>query len=289
MVRDGAGACSVTSEDLVQVRVTRVPVETWKRSSAHQEAIRREFDIMLADLPEGSVPHQLLQLIETFRERFRGYSDPTWEDMYAAAERGDEEVTLVFSVPRAASEAAVQLGEMLDKVDEFCRAGEELLSLATPPELVSFRRWFLSEFVGQIDHGLPPVTWDQWQREEKTATADPERPVRSNSGGPRSIRFEGDLDLATAGALRDEILGARETGAGEVTVDLSGVGFMDSVGLSLLVSAQKRLEEEGAEMKLLLPEKLRRLFEISGLTEVLSPDFVGQAPPAAAAGTNEGS
>lgn len=278
----------MTDKDLVEVLVPRVPVEAWKRSSAHQDAIKREFDIMMADLPDGSVPHQLTDLIKRFRERFSGYSDPTWEDMYAAAERGDQEVSLVFKVPRETSAAAVQLEEMLEKVDDYCRAGEDLLSLATPPELVSFRRWFLGEFVRQIDHGLPPMTWDQYQREEKIPSADADGPVKSPNGAePRSIRFEGDLDLATAGALRDEILGARETGAGEVTVDLSGVGFMDSVGLSLLVTAHKRLEEEGSEMKLVLPEKLRRLFEISGLTEILSPEFVGQPP--GPAGTSEGS
>jgi anti-anti-sigma factor len=277
------------SEDLVQVRVTRVPVETWKRSSAHQDAIKREFDIMMADLPTGSLPHQLAELIERFQQRLGGYSDPTWEDMYAAAQRGDQEVTLVFAVPHEASAAAVELEDMLEKVDAFCREGEDLLSLATPPELVAFRRWFLGEFVRQIDQGLPPMSWDQWQREEGASPANGE-PVSSSSkgAGSRAIRFEGDLDLATAGALRDEIMEARHTGAGEVTVDLSGVGFMDSVGLSLLVSAHKRLEEEGAAMKLVLPEKLRRLFEISGLTDVLAPEFVGQGTAGPAA-TSEGS
>ncbi|MGH8946133.1 MAG: STAS domain-containing protein [Acidimicrobiia bacterium] len=279
----------MSENDLVQVRVTRVPVDTWKRSSAHQDAIKREFDIMMADLPTGSVPHQLTELIQGFQQRFGGYSDPTWEDMYAAAERGDREVTLVFAVPPETSAAAVELEAMLEKVDAFCREGEDLLSLATPPQLVAFRRWFLGEFVRQIDHGLPPMSWDQWQSEERASLADAEPAGRSRNGtASHAIRFEGDLDLATAGALRDEIMEARQTGAGEVTVDLSGVGFMDSVGLSLLVSAHKRLEEEGAAMKLVLPEKLRRLFEISGLTEVLAPEFVGQGPPGPAA-TSEGS
>lgn len=277
----------MSAEELVQVRMSRVPVETWQRSSAHVDAIKREFDIMMADLPSGSVPHQLIELIQRFEKRYGGYSDPTWEDMYAAAERGDREVTLVFTVPRETSEAALQLGEMLDKVDDYCRAGEALLSLATPPDLVSFRRWFLGEFVRQIDKGLSPMTWEEFQREDEPVPA-AKPAVRTHDGADsHSIRFEGDLDLATAGALRDEIMEAREAGAGEVTVDLSGVGFMDSVGLSLLVTAHKRLREDGASMRLVLPEKLRRLFEISGLTDVLSPEFVGQGPPGT--GTREGS
>jgi anti-anti-sigma factor len=277
------------SEEMVQVRLPQVPVAVWKRASAHQEAIKREFEIIMADLPKNSPPHQLTELIAEFDERFGGVVDPTREDLYAAAERGDEEVTLVFEAPPALAEAAVRLEQMMDRVDAFCRAGDDLLSLATPPDLVSFRRWVLGEFVRQIDEGLAPRSWSEWEEMKEPRTEpDQKRESRAaNGGGSRSVRFEGDLDLATAGALRDEIMNARNAGAGSVTVDLSGVGFMDSVGLSLLVSAHKRLAEEGATMRLLLPEKLRRLFEISGLTEVLSPEFVGQGPRTAA--TEEGS
>lgn len=271
-----------SDQGLARVRLIRMPVELWKRSSAHEEAITREFDIMMTDLPKESVPHQLVELITTFKEQFGSYADSTRAEMCAAVERGDDEITLVFEVPPEAAAAAVRLGEVFDEVDAFCRAGEELLSLATPPELVSFRRWFLGEFVRQIDQGLSPMTFEQWHRERGESGVDVEAVPRStNSAKSESVRFEGDLDLATAGALRDEIMRAREAGAAEVTVDLRGVDFMDSVGLSLLVTAHKRLAEEGVRLQLILPEKLRRLFEISGLTEVLSPEFVPQLPPAA--------
>ncbi len=49
---------------------------------------------------------------------------------------------------------------------------------------------------------------------------------------------------------------------------------MDSVGLSLLVTAHQRLAREGLALRLLLPERLRLLFDIAGLTEVLQPEFV---------------
>lgn len=269
--------------EMVEVELLQVPVAVWQRASAHHDAIRREFDIMLADLPEGSVPHQLIELITRFDPRFGGVDDPTWQDMYGAVERGDEEVTLVFRVPPEVAQIARQLEEMLDRVDEYCRAGKDLLTLATPPELVSFRRWFLGEFVRQIEDGLPPAPWSQPEREIETP-ATPRQPAvtaRREKNG-HAVRFEGDLDLATAGALRDEILDARNNGADRLVVDLSGVGFVDSVGLSLLVTVRNRLDEEGVEMRLVLPEKLRRLFEISGLIEVLEPQFVDQAERPAA-------
>ena len=50
----------------------------------------------------------------------------------------------------------VELPRTLAEADEFCRRGE-LLTLATPPEYVAFREWFLGEIVRQLD-GQPPDT-----------------------------------------------------------------------------------------------------------------------------------
>jgi hypothetical protein len=52
---------------------------------------------------------------------------------------------------------------MLDEADEYCRRGEHLLTLETPPELVRFRRWYLQEFVNQIA-GAAPEPWPDYRR-----------------------------------------------------------------------------------------------------------------------------
>jgi anti-sigma B factor antagonist len=85
--------------------------------------------------------------------------------------------------------------------------------------------------------------------------------------------FEGDLDLASAGLLREEIVVRRSSGATSLVIDLTRVEFIDSVGLSLLVTAFNRAREDGAELSLVLPSHLRRVFEISGLVELLDPKF----------------
>ena len=53
----------------------------------------------------------------------------------------------------------VELRSTLAEADEFCRRGE-LLTLATPPEYVAFREWFLGEIVRQLE-GKPPTPWRQ--------------------------------------------------------------------------------------------------------------------------------
>ncbi|RJK98338.1 anti-sigma factor antagonist [Vallicoccus soli] len=48
----------------------------------------------------------------------------------------------------------------------------------------------------------------------------------------------GDLDLATAPALREELL--RRLRQGDVVLDLGGVGFLDSSGLHALMASHRR-------------------------------------------------
>jgi hypothetical protein len=68
---------------------------------------------------------------------------------------------VTYQIPVAASSAAQQLGSMLDAADDFCRAGQHLLTLATPPELVRYRRWYLGEFVAQLADG-PATPWPEY-------------------------------------------------------------------------------------------------------------------------------
>ncbi len=52
----------------------------------------------------------------------------------------------------------------MDEADDYCRAGQHLLTLVTPPEALAFRRWYLGEFVRQIA-GEQPRPWTDWRAE----------------------------------------------------------------------------------------------------------------------------
>lgn len=74
----------------------------------------------------------------------------------------------------------------------------------------------------------------------------------------------GEIDLATAGELRDAIEQAY-AGAAEVWVDLSRVEFMDSTGLSTLVEAHRI-----GPLTVICPEgSPRRVLQVSGVDQVL--------------------
>jgi anti-sigma B factor antagonist len=85
------------------------------------------------------------------------------------------------------------------------------------------------------------------------------------------VRLVGELDMSTAPQLRDELLGLAANGPAQVTVDLSELAFVDSTGLSVLITGLKRLRQQGGDMALRGPTPAtRRVLEITGLTEVFS-------------------
>ncbi len=85
------------------------------------------------------------------------------------------------------------------------------------------------------------------------------------------VHLHGELDLSTAPQLREELVRLTSDGATAVTVDLSELEFVDSTGLSVLITGLKRLREKGGDMELRSPNPgTRRVLEITGLTEVFS-------------------
>src|SRR5690606_27163514 len=96
-------------------------------------------------------------------------------------------------------------------------------------------------------------------------------------GGGDVVRFDGELDISTADSLRERLLRGRTDGSSDVIVDLSRITFVDSVGLSLLVMAHTSFEAEKRNLRVVLPNALRPLIELSGLGDVLDVTFVGDA------------
>lgn len=79
-----------------------------------------------------------------------------------------------------------------------------------------------------------------------------------------SVAASGEIDLYSADDLR-EALEAVPPEVRHVLVDLSSVGFVDSVGLATLVAASRRLAQRGARMLLVVDDpRIRRILEVTG-------------------------
>ena len=99
-------------------------------------------------------------------------------------------------------------------------------------------------------------------------SSSPTRLTIANGEVARHLVLDGDLDSHTAPRLDAAVqsLGAD----GEVTIDLSRVGFIDSSGLRVLITAHTLLCDRGQRLVLLSPSSaVVRLFEITGLTDHL--------------------
>ena len=91
----------------------------------------------------------------------------------------------------------------------------------------------------------------------------------NRAGGVVTVAPEGDVDLATADVLRNELDAAR-LGAQTLVLDLRSVGFMDSSGMRLLVEVELAAGRDGFTLFVVRgPDPVQRLLELTGLAERL--------------------
>ncbi|HEU4567704.1 MAG TPA: STAS domain-containing protein [Marmoricola sp.] len=83
------------------------------------------------------------------------------------------------------------------------------------------------------------------------------------------VRLAGELDMLSAPELGDELTALLEAGETHLVVDLTGLEFLDSSGLSALLGAHQSAQERGASLVLRSPnERIIRLVNIAGLGDV---------------------
>lgn len=83
----------------------------------------------------------------------------------------------------------------------------------------------------------------------------------------------GELDSYTAPQLRQAIQDVLSAGSRQIVIDLAGVGFLDSTGLSVLVRAQRESIAVDGELRLRGPSpQVTRILEISGASRLFRFD-----------------
>ncbi len=93
--------------------------------------------------------------------------------------------------------------------------------------------------------------------------------TRHDVDGVVRIAVSGEVDVATAPVLREQLYEAVDGSDGTVIVDLLAVTFLDSTALGVLIGARERGEALGRSLRLVLKEpRLVKIFEITGLTEL---------------------
>lgn len=84
------------------------------------------------------------------------------------------------------------------------------------------------------------------------------------------VHVAGEIDVFTAPKLREELLPLAEGRNKLLTISLKDVSYMDSTGLGVFIGLFKELRKNDGELKLIdLSERLKRLFEITGISSII--------------------
>lgn len=92
-----------------------------------------------------------------------------------------------------------------------------------------------------------------------------------SQGQAKILAVGGELDLAAATSLEEELDRALESGSPCIVIDLEQLEFIDSTGLSVLVRGHQRAQESGLELGLIhAGAQVERLLSLTGLAQRLT-------------------
>jgi len=85
--------------------------------------------------------------------------------------------------------------------------------------------------------------------------------------------LRGDADIASAATLRTDLQFLVATTTAHLLIDCTHLSFIDSSGIAVLLEAHRDLEQQQRYMLIAnVPRRLRRAFEVLGLTDLLRYD-----------------
>lgn len=83
------------------------------------------------------------------------------------------------------------------------------------------------------------------------------------------IVARGELDVQSVPELRSQLAAALDAGNTRVVIDLAEVSFIDSLSLSALVGARRKLGDSGRLAVVAVHEYVRLILQATGLEQVL--------------------
>lgn len=103
--------------------------------------------------------------------------------------------------------------------------------------------------------------------------------VEDGEGAHRRVAPAGELDLSTVPQVQ-AAMWPPDVDLEAVTLDLSGLTFMDTSGLRLVLEEDRRAKAEGRRLHLVPgPPTVHRVFELAGIADRLP--FGASSPPTA--------
>lgn len=92
---------------------------------------------------------------------------------------------------------------------------------------------------------------------------------KNAEGNSLTISIEGRLDTMTSPQLEAELKQSID-GVRELTFDFSGVEYVSSAGLRVLLAAQKIMNRQGSMKLISVSDEIMEVFEITGFSDILT-------------------
>ena len=89
------------------------------------------------------------------------------------------------------------------------------------------------------------------------------------NGTTLTVAPQGRLDTVTAPGL-DDFLSAHLDGITALRFDLTGLEYISSAGLRVLLSAQKTMNKQGSMSLRHVGDVIMEIFEVTGFTDILT-------------------
>jgi anti-anti-sigma factor len=92
----------------------------------------------------------------------------------------------------------------------------------------------------------------------------------STDGDKATVSLRGELDMSGVGRASEAIEQAQDSGAVLVVLDLSGLDFIDSTGLEMMLRAARYAHDNGRRLIVQRPSTyVRRLLEMTAIDQSL--------------------
>ena len=89
------------------------------------------------------------------------------------------------------------------------------------------------------------------------------------TGNKLEVAVTGRVDTTTAPQLEEEIKESLD-GVTELIIDFSGVEYISSAGLRVLLSCQKTMNSQGTMVMTGVRESVMEIFEVTGFSDILT-------------------
>jgi anti-sigma B factor antagonist len=93
---------------------------------------------------------------------------------------------------------------------------------------------------------------------------------KQKDGSTLVVAPEGRLDTVTAPELEKELASSLDEGVKDLVMDFSGLSYISSAGLRVLLSTNKKMLKKGSMKIINANETIKEVFEVTGFSDILT-------------------